>query len=98
MARWDIIKQTIIDDLNSRSLKKPSIRINAIGRMDIIVRRLYPEYLDDMDAVKNIGKEAFKKQIENGKGRKLNSAEQSVINDIFRIIDPQAHSNSSVTN
>ena len=91
MARWDIIKQTIIDDLNFRTLKNPSIRINAIEKIDIIVHQLYPEYLDDMDALKNSGKEVFKKQIENGKGGKLNSAEQSVINDIFRIIDPQAY-------
>lgn len=80
---WYDLKQLIEDDLLSRGLKDPSIRLRALERIEEVMNNHFPEYIVDISNFKNIEKEEFKAIIAEKKGTKLNGAENSVINDIF---------------
>ena len=86
---WETIKASIIDDLNSRGLKDPSVRIRALERIEALMQEHYPQYIADCVQLKQIGKTIFKKQLAEVKGRNLNSAESSVVNEIYYILDPR---------
>ena len=81
---WLGIKKSIRESLMTRGLKKPSIRLNALVNIEDILRKHYPEYLQNPSETfgkieKKLLKEAIAKYKPNGK---LNDAESSVINEI----------------
>ncbi len=86
---WTEIKESIVADLTSRGLKDPSIRLRALEKIEAIVLQYYPLYFEDMAKLLQIGKESFKRKISEVKGKELNSAEKSVINEIYYRIESQ---------
>ena len=86
--KWDEIKKTIVDDLSSRGLKDPQIRIRALEKIDKMLHNDLPEYIQNAELFTKTGKEGFKKQITKIKGRDLNGAEKSVINEIYYRVSP----------
>lgn len=82
---WVEIKKSIINDLNSRGLSNPRIRLNALDNIELILRRNFPEFIEKpQENFQKIGKEEFKEKIAKFKSNgKLNSAESSVINEIY---------------
>lgn len=86
---WRELKESIITDLTSRGLKNPMIRIRALEKIESIVRQYYPSYFENIDELLQIGKESFKHKISEKKGKELNSAEKSVINEIYYRLKPQ---------
>ena len=81
---WNELKPLIEDDFLSRQLKDPSIRLRALDNVEALLKVHMPELLNDILAICNIEKKEFKKQIAHYKGKELNGAEKSVINDIYR--------------
>ena len=81
---WNELKPLIEDDFLSRQLKDPSIRLRALDNIEALLKVHMPELLNDILAICNIEKKEFKKQIAHYKGKELNGAEKSVINDIYR--------------
>ncbi len=82
---WFEIKVSIKNDLMSRELKDPRIRLNALESIEKILKNYFPEYLKNPDEkFKIIGKDKLKKEIARFKSnQKLNSAESSIINEIY---------------
>ncbi len=81
---WNELKPLIEDDFLSRELKDPSIRLRALDNIEALLKVHMPELLNDILAICNIEKKEFKKLIAHYKGKELNGAEKSVINDIYR--------------
>ncbi len=87
---WNEIKRSIIDDLQSRDLSDPSIRINALESVENIMKSHLKEMLNHPSIIKKIEKNEFKKQIAFYKSnRTLNDAESSVINEIYYRLLPE---------
>ena len=80
---WVTLKETIRCDLLDRNLKDPKIRLRALDKIERILIEFYPEYITDTENISAVDKNVFKRQIEAKKGAPLNSAEKSVINDIY---------------
>ena len=82
---WFEIKNSIKHDLNSRGLSNPNIRLNALDSIEDIIKRHFPEYLQNPQAkFGKTDKNEFKEKIAKFKANgKLNSAESSVINEIY---------------
>lgn len=87
--KWQELKDSIIEDLYSRNLKDPMIRIRALDKIESILQQYYPQYIDCCDELKGVEKVEFKKLIADKKGKNLNAAEQSIINEIYYRIAPQ---------
>ena len=82
---WIEIKKSIRESLMTRGLSNPRIRLKALDNIEDILRRLFPEYLQNPNETfgktdKKLLKESIAKHKPNGK---LNDAESSVINEIY---------------
>lgn len=81
---WNEIKQSIISDLQNRGLANPSIRINALARLEQIMRQNFSELVADPTKLRQIDKNEFKARLARHKANgKLNGAEESVVNEIY---------------
>jgi hypothetical protein len=81
---WNEIKISIINDLNTRGLSNPSIRINALERLEGIMKSHFIEILANPTLLKKIDKNAFKANLAKYKTNgTLNGAESSVVNEIY---------------
>jgi|JRYI01.1.fsa_nt_gb hypothetical protein len=82
---WLEIKNSIRHDLTSRGLSNPNIRLNALDNIEEILKSHFPEFIQNpkenfRKTDKNELKEKMAKFKSNGK---LNSAESSIINEIY---------------
>jgi hypothetical protein len=82
---WLEIKNSIRNDLNTRELSNPSIRLNALDNLEEILKRHFPEYIQNHQVkFKAIDKNELKAKMAKFKSNgKLNSAESSIINEIY---------------
>jgi hypothetical protein len=82
---WLEIKNDIRHDLKTRGLSNPNIRLGAFENLEEIFKKNFPEYLKNPNEMfGKIDKNEFKKKVAKFKSnQKLNSAESSVINEIF---------------
>ena len=81
---WNEIKRLIINDLNTRGLANPNIRINALERLEGLMKSYFKEILNDPSLLKKIDKNVFKDRLAKHKTNgTLNSAESSVVNEIY---------------
>ena len=96
--KWEIIKKSIVDDLQSRGLKDPGRRMSALEKIEALMRQYFPEYIESPEELKYVEKETFKYMLAKKKGYVLNGAEKSIVNEIYyRLFPPQqspAHSDS----
>jgi len=83
--KWFEIKNSIKNDLKTRGLSNPNIRLNALDNLEEILKRNFPEYLNNpKEKFGKIDKDEFKNRISKFKSnQKLNSAESSIINEIY---------------
>jgi hypothetical protein len=83
--KWLEIKKSIRDDLNSRGLSNPNIRLNALDNIEDILKRHFPEFIQNpQENFQKINKNEFKEKIAKFKSNgNLNSAESSVVNEIY---------------
>ena len=81
---WNEIRISITNDLNTRKLVNPNIRINALERLEGIMKSHFKEILNDPSLLKKIDKNLFKEQLAKYKPNgNLSGAESSVINEIY---------------
>lgn len=82
---WIVIKKAIQISLKKRGLKNPNIRLNALENIEVLLDKNFPEYI--MNPKKSFGsidKKELKMMLSKFKDNgKLNSAESSVINQIY---------------
>ena len=77
------ITKLIDKDLDSRGLAKPNIRKNALRRV-LEYMETSEEHIIAGEITLPPDKEEFKEKMERIKGKKLNDAESSVINMIYK--------------
>jgi|ADurb_Cas_01_Slu_FD_contig_21_418313_length_368_multi_2_in_0_out_0_1 hypothetical protein len=82
---WSEITESIRTSLITRGLKNPKIRLNALANIEEILKKHFSEYIENPQVefgaiYKSELKEKLAKYKENGK---LNSAEISIINEIY---------------
>jgi hypothetical protein len=81
---WNEIRISIINDLNNRGLANPNIRINALERLEGIMKSHFKEILNDPSLLMKLDKNLFKEKLAEYKPNgNLNGAESSVINEIY---------------
>ena len=82
---WIEIKESISEDLMTRGLSDPNIRLRALDRVELILKKEFPKYLQNPSAeFGKIDKEQFKASIAKYKPKgRLTGAESSVINEIY---------------
>lgn len=86
---WIDIKNSIRQDLLNRGLSNPKIRLNALEKVEEIMKLNLQEYIDKPEEkFRKTDKQEFKKLVAKHKhNKKLNSAESSVINEIYYRIE-----------
>jgi hypothetical protein len=82
---WSEIKTSISESLLSRGLKNPSIRLSSLNKIESILQVNFQDYIDNpQESFSKIKKNDFKKELSTFKlNNKLNSAESSIINEIY---------------
>ncbi|MBI9036881.1 MAG: hypothetical protein JEY97_02000 [Bacteroidales bacterium] len=85
--KWIEIKNEIIRELLSRGLETPKRRINELDNLEMLFRKNFPELLKNPKEMfkktdKNTSKDEVAKFKSNGK---LNGAESSLINEIYKM-------------
>lgn len=81
---WNEIKRSIIDDLQTRGLSNPNIRINALEKLEGIMKLHFKEFINNPSLLQKIDKNIFKQQLAHYKSNgTLNGAESSVVNEIY---------------
>ncbi len=81
---WQEIKASILKGLGDRNLANPRIRINALESIERLIKTNYPGYIQKPKELLLVGKNDFKERL--SKYKKLNSAETSIINNLFDVI------------
>lgn len=84
------LKNAIISELSSRSLKDPQIRKNALEKVCKYITEYQQIYLHDQNVVLPKDKNEFKNEYERYKSTKMNGAENSIINEIYNQLNKAA--------
>jgi hypothetical protein len=85
---WLDIKNQIEKDLLSRNLKDPNIRLRALKKIEEIMTVNFKEEIKNPILLLKFQKDDFKDHLAKYKANfKLNGAEDSIINNIFAIIN-----------
>lgn len=85
------LKRAVLAELGGRNLKNPAIRANALEKICtfIIIRSF--EYLSDNNVGLPSDKDILKKKYEFYKNQKINNAESSIINEIYKHYEREKH-------
>ena len=84
------LKNAIISELSSRSLKDTQIRKNALEKVCKYITEYQQIYLHDQNVVLPKDKNEFKNEYERYKSTKMNGAENSIINEIYNQLNKAA--------
>ena len=84
------LKNAIISELNSRSLKDPQIRENALEKVCKYITEYQQIYLPDQNVILPKDKNEVKNEYERYKSTKINGAENSIINEIYNQLNKAA--------
>jgi hypothetical protein len=90
---WIELKSKVMQLLEDRDLADPSIRKNALAKIDLLIKLHFPNIRDNPFALLAYDKNKFKEMLSQYKpNKKLNSAESSIVNNFYQILSPQKHS------
>ncbi len=85
---WQDVKTSVREELLSRGLSDPRIRLGALESLERLLSERYPELIQQPGLIANYPKAVMVKTLaplkENGK---LNSAEKSVLNNVYQILE-----------
>jgi len=82
---WIELKEKIIKLLYERNLSNPNIRLNALLRLEGIIKSNFRDIYNNPSILLQIDKNKFKEMISSYK--KLNSAESSIINNFYQLLE-----------
>jgi hypothetical protein len=81
---WNEIIKAIREDLLSRNLKQPNRRLNALAKIDTIMKQHFKKYVENPKLLNSIIKDDLKSEIAKiEKVQELSGAESSIINEIY---------------
>lgn len=84
MNDWTLVKQSLVKNLNSRNLKVPRIRLNALERVESYLKSIC-DIENLFELVENNQKDNLLNSLTKVKKSDLNGAEKSIINDLYKI-------------
>lgn len=84
------LKNAIISELSSRSLKDPQIRKNALEKVCKYITVYQQIYLPDQNVILPKDKNEFKNEYVRYKNTKINGAGNSIINEIYNQLNKAA--------
>ncbi len=85
---WVELKLSVRKVIRARELANHNIRLNALDRVDEIVKAHFRHVVDNPEVLLTIGKNEFKDQLSMYKD--LSGAESSVINNLFQILESKS--------
>ena len=87
MNKWKKLMKLYENDHNSKDyLAAPQIRLNALVSIDKLMSANFQQIIEHPKILERIDKEEFKRMLANKKGAKLNSAEESVVNGLYKFL------------
>jgi hypothetical protein len=87
MDKWKALLRLYKNDHNSKDyLAAPNIRLNAMKSIDKLMTANFKNLVEHPKILKQIDKEDLKSMLAVKKGAKLNSAEESVINGLYKFL------------
>jgi len=87
MDNWTKLKNLYLKDIKPKdSLAARQIRLNAMESIDKLMLINFPQLIKHPKILKQINKEEFKHMLTEKKGVRLNSAEDSVVNGLYRFL------------
>lgn len=92
--KWIELKSKVRQLLLSRNLSNPNIRLNALNNLENLFNNHFKDVITDPQVLLRYGKSNFKEKV--SKIKKLNSAESSVINNLFQSLEGTVSENSNV--
>lgn len=84
--KWSELKNSLKKDFLSRKLKNPSIRINALNKIERFILFKHYGLINNIEFLFPESKDEFKESYSNFKTKSLNGAEENVVNEIYRHI------------
>lgn len=92
---WFELKSKVRQLLLSRKLSSPNIRLNALNNLEELFRKHFPDVVSDPNTLLRYDKASFKELV--ARYKKLNSAENSIINNLYQLLESPSSENCSVT-
>lgn len=83
---WKKLTDAYTENHLSLGLSAPKIRLNALRRIEELLKRNMPEVIDNPTLLFSLDKSTFKYEIKEFKGIDLNGAEKSVINGLYNFL------------
>ncbi len=79
--KWNELKELVITEYGRRNLKS-DVRYRALDKVEAFIKEKHPNIMSDV-ALFPSDKYAFKNAYEAYKGKHINSAESSAVNEIY---------------
>lgn len=83
------MKERIIAEYDKRELKS-KVRYQSLEKIGNFLEHCYPSVIGDMEKLRQEDKEELKKRYAQEKGKDINDAESSVINEIYKQLSGNA--------
>ncbi|MBL0147113.1 MAG: hypothetical protein IPP48_16780 [Chitinophagaceae bacterium] len=84
MKTWKEAKLAYLNDHLSKPLKAPDIRLRSLDYIESAVKNKYPELLEGDKIFTKFKKVEFEELYAQLKGRRINSADKSVIHGLYK--------------
>ena len=84
MKNWENTRNSFVNDHLAKELVDHNIRLNALKKIEKVFSEKFPELLGDENVFQNISKIYIMKLYECFKGLRLNGAEKSVFNGLYK--------------
>ncbi|MBN2597591.1 MAG: hypothetical protein JXR82_12485 [Marinifilaceae bacterium] len=87
MDNWKKLKQLYLKNhLEKEYLVSPETRVNALNRIEKLMKANFPDIVKQPKFLKQIPKDKFLLELKLKKGAELNGAEISVINGFYKFL------------
>ena len=86
--KWYEIIKSIEKLLRERKLESYQ-RFTELRELDVLMRKYFPNIVDDPKLLLQRDKKEFKAKLERMMHKKLNGAEDSIVNNFYQIIESQ---------
>ena len=93
---WFQLRNIIRKEIEEANLKSPKTRIGGLESVDELIRTHFPDISKNPSLIRKISKEKLKAMLSGKKGRALNGAEESIVNNIYKLLDKEEDSSNSL--
>lgn len=80
---WEELKKQVVTEYDRRQLKS-EVRYRALDKVEKFLLQYIPQVKDDMEILRSHDRQKLKNDYAHYKQAKINGAESSVINEIYK--------------